>query len=93
MNFEQQKMRYSLDLDRSVSKRVAYLSSMKICEEQHTFRFGDKHNSLQGLDPAERTKVIDENRLNYECKYDLYIALALLKYQERECVVAPYNFG
>ena len=93
MNFEQQEMRYVSDPDRSASKRVAYLSPMKICEEQHNFRIGDKHDSLEGLDPAERKKIIDESRLDYECKYDLYIALALLKYQDRECVVAPYNFG
>jgi len=88
MNFEQQEMLYGSDPDRSASKRVEYL-----CEEQHNFRIGDKHDSLQSLDPAERKKIIDENRLDYECKYDLYIALALLKYQDRECVVAPYNFG
>jgi len=86
-------MRYGSDPDRSASKRVAYLSPMKIYEEHHNFRIGDNHDSLQGLDPTERTKVIDENRLNYECKYDLYIALALLKYQDRERVVAPFNFG
>ena len=93
MNFEQQEMRYGSDSDRSASKRVAYLSPMKICEEQHNFRIEDKHDFLEGLDPAERKKIIDENRLDYECKYDLYIALTLLKYQDRECVVAPYNFG
>jgi len=63
MNFEQQEMRYGSDSDRSASKRVAYLSPMKICEEQHTFRIGDNHDSLQGLDLAERMKVIDEKRL------------------------------
>jgi len=93
MNFEQQEMRYGSDPDRSATKRVAYLSPINICEEQHTFRIGNNHDSLQGLDPAERVKVIDEKRLNYECKYDLHITLALLKYQDRECVVAPYNFG
>jgi len=59
----------------------------------HTFKITDNHDSLQGLDPAERTQVIDEKRLNYECKYDLYIALALIKFEDRECVVAPYYFG
>ena len=93
MNFEQQEMRYGSDPDRSASKSVAYVIPMKICEERHNFRIKDKHDSLQGLDPAERKKIIDENRLDYECKYDFYIALALLKYQDRECVVAPYNFG
>jgi len=54
---------------------------MKICEEQHTFRIEDDHDSLKGLDPAERAKVIDEKQKNYECVYDVYIALALLKFQ------------
>jgi len=93
MNFKQQEMWYGLDLDRSTSKRVAYLSPVKICEEHHTFRIGDNHNSLQGLDPTERAKVIDEKQRKFECKYDLYIALALLKFQDRECIMAPYNFG
>jgi len=68
-------MRYGSDPDRSTSKQ--------------NFRIRDKHDYLQGLDPAESKKIIDENRLDYECKYDIYIALALLKYQDRECVVAP----
>ena len=93
MNFEQQEMRYSSDPDRSASKRVAYLSPMKICKEQHNFRIGYQHDSLEGLEPVERKKIIDESRLDYKCKYDLYIDLALLKYQDRECVVSPYNFG
>jgi len=61
MNFEQQEMRYGSDPGRSTSKRVVYLSPMKIREEQHNFKIGDKHDSLQGLDPAERKKIIDEN--------------------------------
>jgi len=40
-------------------------------------------------DLAERAKVIAEKRKNYECLYDLYIALALPKFQDREYVVAP----
>ena len=55
-------MRYDLDPDRNASKRVVYVSLMKICEEQHTFRIGDDHNSLQGLDPAERAKIIAEKK-------------------------------
>jgi len=61
MNFEQQEMRYGSDPDRSASKMVAYLSPMKICEEQHNFRIEDKHDSLEGLDPAERKRIIDDN--------------------------------
>jgi len=93
MNFEQQEMQYGLDPDRNTSKRVAYLSPMKICEEQKIFRIRDDHDSLQGLDPAKCAKVIAEKRKNYECLYDLYIALALLKFQDQECVMALYNFG
>ena len=39
-----------------------YLSLMKIREEQHTFIIRDDHDSLQGLDPAERAKVIAEKK-------------------------------
>ena len=62
MNFVQQEMQYDPDLDRNKSKRVAYLSPMKICKEQHIFRIRDDHDSLQGLDPTEHTKVIDEKQ-------------------------------
>ena len=57
MNYEQQEMRYGLDPDRNVSKSVIYLSPMKIYEEQHTFSVVDNHDSLKGLDPAERRRA------------------------------------
>jgi len=55
-------MRYGLDPDRNASKRVVYVSLMKIYEEQHTFRIGDDHDLLQGLDPAEHAKIIAEKK-------------------------------
>ena len=46
-----------MDPDRNVSKSVIYLSPMKIYEEQHTFSVVDNHDSLKGLDPAERRRA------------------------------------
>ena len=87
MNFEQQEMRYGLDPEGlRIWARWRYARSSTTSESE-------TNTTPLGLDPTERKKIIDESRLDYECAYDLYIALALLKYQDWECVVAPYNFG
>jgi hypothetical protein len=66
---------------------------MKICEEQHTFRIGDGHKDLQGLQGEERENKIAELTKEFEARYALYVGHTMLQFQHWESIVAPYNFG
>jgi hypothetical protein len=54
---------------------------MKICEEQHTFRIGDDHEDLQGLQGEEQEKKIMELSKEFEARYALYLGHAMLQFQ------------
>jgi hypothetical protein len=62
---------------------------MKICEQQHTFRIGDDHKDLQGLQGEEQEKKIADLTKEFEARYALYLGHAMLQFQ---CIVPPYNF-
>jgi hypothetical protein len=53
---------------------------MKICEEQHTFRIGNDHEGLQGLQGEEREKKIMELTKEFEARYALYLGHAMLQF-------------
>jgi hypothetical protein len=54
---------------------------MKICEEQHTFRIGDLHKDLQGLQDEEWEKKIADRTKEFEARYALYLRHAMLQFQ------------
>jgi hypothetical protein len=66
---------------------------MKICEEQHTFRIGDLHKDLQGLQGEERKNKIADRTKEFKARYALYLRHAMLQFQHWKSIVAPYNFG
>jgi hypothetical protein len=66
---------------------------MKICEEQHTFRIGDDHKDLQGLQGEEREKKTTELTKEFEARYALYLGHAMLQFQHWESIVAPTTLG
>jgi hypothetical protein len=86
-------MRYGPNPNSNASQRVGYLNPIKICEEQHTFRIGDDHKDLQGLQGEEREKKKEELKKEFETRYVLYLGHAMLQFQHWESIVAPYNFG
>jgi hypothetical protein len=53
---------------------------MKICEEQHTFRIGDGHEDLQGLQGGEWEKKIADCTKEFEAIYALYLGYAMLQF-------------
>jgi hypothetical protein len=65
---------------------------MKICENQHTFKIGLGHEELQGKSPEEAQKHIEKMKKNFEAQYAIYLGHAMLQFQHRESLVAPYNF-
>jgi len=66
---------------------------MKICEDEHTFKIGPNNYEIKGMTLEEAQQHIKEMRKNFEAKYAVYLGHAMLQYQHRESVVAPYNFG
>jgi len=66
---------------------------MKIYENEHTFKVGPDNDELKGLTPQEGQQHIEEMRQNFEANYAVYLGHAMLHYQHRESVVAPYSFG
>ena len=82
-----------MDFNYCANERVAYLNPMNICQERHIFRIGENSKELEGLEGEERDKKSRDLKLQFESKYSFYIAMALLKFQDRESVVTPYNFG
>jgi hypothetical protein len=66
---------------------------MKIYEEQHTFRIGDDHEDLQGLQGEEQEKKIMQLTKEFEARYALYLGHAMLPFQHWESIVAPTTLG
>jgi len=93
MLYDQQELYYGLDFNYCANERIGYLNPIDICEERHTFRIRDDNIELLGLEGEERVKKIAKFKMEFEAKYAFYIRMALLKYQNRESVVVPYNFG
>ena len=54
---------------------------------------GKDNEELSGLEGDTWEDKFKKMKMDHEAKYALYIAMALLRYQDRESVVAPYNFG
>ena len=68
------------------------MSPMRICEDEHTFRIGKDHDSLKGLDPKEQEDEIKKREKKQIASYNLYQAMTMLEFQDRELIFAPYHF-
>jgi hypothetical protein len=76
------------------SQRVGYLSPIRLQEDMHKFRLSKEaiEKAEKDKTPAEAQKAITDMKKRYEAAYCLYIANAILRYQYRDFVLAPYNF-
>jgi hypothetical protein len=92
MQHDQQEILYSTNPNASASKRVGYLNPIKICEDNHTFRIGKGNEALQGLTDEEIEVRIQDLKKDFKARYVTYIGHAMLQFQDRESIVAPYNF-
>jgi hypothetical protein len=82
-------MRYDPNPNSNASQRVGYLNPMKICEEQHTFRIGNLHENLQGLQGEEREKKITNCMKEFEVRYALYLGHTMLQFQHWKIYSGP----
>jgi len=64
-------------------------------ENMHKFRLAKEKREEVEKDktPAEAAKAIKEMQITYEAEYALYLGRAMMRYQYREFMLAPYNFG
>jgi hypothetical protein len=63
-----------------------------ISEESHTFRISKDNEELKGKTDEEVEQRINTMKKDFEARYATYIANAMLKFQDREAIMAPYNF-
>ena len=77
-----------------VKERVGYLNPYLI--NQRAMAFELQKDDKAKLDAITDAKEWEQALISMEKKHDanftLYIALALLQFKHRSCVVAPYNF-
>ena len=85
MQFDEQEMRGE--------KKVGFMNPMKICEDRHIFKIGKENEELKGLKPEEAEVKKEKLKKEFENNYAFYLGHAMLKFQDRNCKVAPYNFG
>jgi hypothetical protein len=69
-----------------------YLYTILISVESHTFRIGKDNEELKGKMDEEVEHRINTMKKDFEARYPTYIKNAMLKFQEREAIMAPYNF-
>ena len=92
MQHDQQEILYGTNPNASASKRVGYLNPILISEERHTFRIGKDNDELRGKTDEEVEKRIKDMKKDFEARYATYIGHAMLQFEDRESIVAPYNF-
>jgi hypothetical protein len=92
MQHDQQEILYGTNPNASAIRRVGYLNPIKICKDNHTFKIGKGNEALQGLTDEEIEVRIQDLKKDFEARYATYIGQAMLQFQDRESIVAPYNF-
>jgi len=53
----------------------------------------DREKVEKDKTPEEAAAAIRQLKIKYEADYFLYLGRAMLRFQYRECILAPYNFG
>ena len=79
---------------RPLKERVGYLNPYLINQRAMTFELQkDDAAKLDAItDKKERAKALYDMKKDHNAHFALYIGRALIKYQRRSCIVAPYNF-
>jgi hypothetical protein len=91
MQHDQQEILYGTKPGASAGKRIGYLNPILISEESHTFRIDKDNKELKGKTDEEVEEHINNMKKDFEARYATYIRNAMLKFQDREAIMAPYN--
>jgi hypothetical protein len=92
MEHDQQDILHGTKPDASAGKRIGYLNLILICEGNNTFRIGKDNEELTWKTNEEVEHRINTMKKDFEARYTTYIGNALIKFQDREAIMAPYNF-
>jgi hypothetical protein len=92
MQHDQQEILYGTKPDASAGKRIGYHNPILICEESHTFRIGKDNEELKGKTDEEVEEHLKTMKKEFETRFTTYITNAMLKFQDRETIMAPYSF-
>jgi hypothetical protein len=91
MQRDQHEILYGTKPGASAGKRIGHLNPILICEESHTFRIGKYNEELKvktDEEVEERLKIMKE----IETSFATYIANTMIQFQDKEAIMAPYNF-
>jgi hypothetical protein len=89
---DQQEILYDTKPGASTSKRIRYLNPILISKESHTFRISKDNEELKGKTDEEVEERINTMKKDFEARYATYIGNAMLKFQDKEAIMAPYIF-
>jgi hypothetical protein len=92
MQHDQQKILYGTNPNASAGKRVRYLNSIQISEENHNFIIRKENKELKEKTDGEVEKVTQNMKKDFKARYATYIGHAMLEFLDKEAVVALYNF-
>jgi hypothetical protein len=88
MQHDQQEILYGTKPDASDGKRIGYLNPILLCEESHTFRIWKDDEELKGMTDEEVEEHLKTMKKEFETRFTTYIANAMLKFQDREVIMA-----
>jgi hypothetical protein len=92
MQHDQQEILHGTKPGATVGKRIGYLNPILISVESHTFRIDKYNEELKGKTNEEVEHRINTMKKDFEARYPTYIGNAMLKFQDREAIMALYNF-
>jgi hypothetical protein len=73
-------------------KRIGYLNPILISKESQTFRIEKDDEELKGKTDEEVEERLKVMKKDFEARFATYITNAMLQYQDREAIMALYNF-
>ena len=74
------------------TKLIGYLNPMLIDKSEHVFRVGKDHDELKGLKGKAKEEKLVKMEKDFNAKFAFYLGNAMLKWQDRQVIIAPYHF-
>jgi hypothetical protein len=92
MQRDQHEILYGTKPSASAGKRIGHLNPILICEESHTFRIGKYNEELKVKTDEEVEERLKIMKKKIETSFATYIANTMIQFQDKEAIMAPYNF-
>jgi hypothetical protein len=92
MQRDQHEILYGTKPGASAGKRIGHLNPILICKESHTFRIGKYNEELKVKTDEEVEERLKIMKKEIETSFATYIANTMIQFQDKEAIMAPYNF-